>query len=77
MGGTLPIMLNVRGENLVGTTPATEKQLQSELHDLGIQYGDSLIVHASTRSIGPVEGRGQGVLSALLTVLGPAGTLMA
>jgi len=55
----------------------TIKQLQTELQSLGIHVGDTIMVHASVRSVGPVEERGQGVLAALLGVLGPEGTLMA
>jgi len=64
-------------ESLINTNQITSAQLQRELKDLGICAGDTLMVHASLRSVGPVEERGQGVLSALLGVLGPEGTLMA
>jgi aminoglycoside 3-N-acetyltransferase len=61
----------------IDTNQITIKQLQTELQSLGIRAGDALMVHASVRSVGPVEERGQGVLSALLDVLGPEGSLMA
>jgi hypothetical protein len=37
--------------------------------------GDTLMVHASLRAIGPVEGRATGLARALLVVLGDRGTL--
>lgn len=61
----------------IDTNQITIKQLQTELESLGIRAGDTLMVHASVRSVGPVEERGQGVLTALLGALGPEGTLMA
>ena len=64
-------------EKFVDTTPRTIKQLQSELRGLGVSTGDTLMVHASLRGVGPVEDRGQGLISELLGVLGPEGTLMA
>ena len=64
-------------ESLINTNQIASTQLQRELKDLGICAGDTLMVHASLRSVGSVEERGQGVLSALLGVLGPEGTLMA
>ena len=64
-------------EKFVDTTPRTIKQLQSELRGLGVSTGDTLMVHASLRGVGPVEDRGQGLISALLGVLGSEGTLMA
>ena len=64
-------------QSSIDTNQITIKQLQTELQSLGIHAGDTLVVHASIRSVGPVEERGQGVLTALLGVLGPEGTLMA
>ena len=64
-------------ETLINTDQATISQLQGQLQALGIRSADTLMVHASLRSVGPVEDRGQGVISALLGVLGCEGTLMA
>lgn len=47
-------------EKFVDTTPKTIKQLQTELQGLGVSTGDTLMVHASLRGVGPVEDRGQG-----------------
>jgi aminoglycoside 3-N-acetyltransferase len=61
----------------IATNQTPIKQLQADLQSLGIHAGDTLMVHASIRSVGPVEERGQGILAALLGVLGPEGTLIA
>jgi aminoglycoside 3-N-acetyltransferase/aminoglycoside 3-N-acetyltransferase-2 len=53
------------------------KSLVSDLRALGLRPGDLLMVHASLRRIGPVEGGAEAVLSALLEALGPGGTVMA
>lgn len=67
----------VKRETMSNTNQATISQLQGQLQALGIRAADTLMVHASLRSVGPVEDRGQGVVSALLGVLGSEGTLMA
>jgi aminoglycoside N3'-acetyltransferase len=59
----------------IDTNQTPIKQLEADLQSLGIHAGDTLMVHASVRSVGPVEERGQGVLAALLGVLGLEGTL--
>lgn len=64
-------------ETLLNTDQATIRQLEGQLQALGIRAADTLMVHASLRSVGPVEDRGQGVVSALLGILGSEGTLMA
>lgn len=48
-----------------------------DLHALGVQPGDRLMVHASLRRLLPVEGGPEAVLEALLGALGPTGTLLA
>src|SRR5437764_11717166 len=54
----------------------TVSDLVADLRRLGVRSGDALMVHASLRRIGPVEGGADGVLAALDEVVGPAGTLM-
>jgi aminoglycoside 3-N-acetyltransferase len=44
--------------------------------DLGLEPGDTLLVHSSYKSFGGVEGGPQTVIDALLDVLGDAGTLI-
>lgn len=43
---------------------------------LGVEAGDTLLVHSSYKSFGPVDGGPQTVVSALEAVLGPEGTLI-
>lgn len=56
--------------------PATKKQLIREIQNIGVVRGDLLHIKASQRSIGPVERGAEGVLDALIEVLGPEGTLV-
>ena len=49
--------------------------LANALLHLGVQPGDRLMIHASLRAIGPVEGGADGVLDALERAVGPDGTL--
>jgi aminoglycoside 3-N-acetyltransferase len=44
--------------------------------DLGLEPGDTLLVHSSYKSFGGVEGGPQTVIDALLEVLGESGTLI-
>ena len=48
--------------------------LARDLGALGLRAGDTVMVHASMRAIGPVLGGADGVIDALDVVLGPAGT---
>jgi len=58
------------------TVPATREALVAQLQALGVVRGGPLMLHASLRAVGPVEGRGDGLLTALLAALGPGGTLV-
>ncbi|MEW5853965.1 MAG: AAC(3) family N-acetyltransferase [Myxococcota bacterium] len=51
-------------------------RLVTDLQRLGVREGDTLMVHASLRALGPVEDRAAGVIRALDTALGPSGTFM-
>ncbi len=51
-------------------------QLVRDLCALGLQPGDTLMLHASVKAVGWIVGGPDVVLDALLEVLGPAGTLM-
>lgn len=51
-------------------------ELVADLARLGVRPGDVLMVHASLRAIGPVEGRAGGVVAALDAAVGPEGTLL-
>ena len=49
--------------------------LVQQLQALGLHSGDVVMVHASLRAVGPVEGRANGLLHAILDTIGPDGTL--
>lgn len=55
----------------------TVESLVNDLRALGIASGDTVMVHASLRRLGPVAGGPEGVLDALLKAIGPQGTVMA
>jgi aminoglycoside 3-N-acetyltransferase len=57
-------------------TVATAGSLAVDLRTLGVRPGDVLLMHSSYRSLGFVAGGPQGVVQALLDVLGPDGTLV-
>ena len=54
----------------------TFEDLVANFETLGIQAGDTLLVHSSYKSFGGVEGGPQTVIDALLKVLGDQGTLI-
>ncbi|WP_411963241.1 aminoglycoside N(3)-acetyltransferase [Haloferax sp. YSMS24] len=56
--------------------PVTVSSLASDLRSLGIDAGDTLLVHSSLRSLGWVAGGPQAVVDALQDVLTPEGTLV-
>jgi len=56
--------------------PVDPATLATQLRALGVEPSGVLLVHASFRSIRPVEGGPQGLLAALRRALGPAGTLV-
>jgi aminoglycoside N3'-acetyltransferase len=55
--------------------PWSVEQLTADLKRLGVTTGDLLMVHASLRAIGPVDGGADGVIDALEAAVGPDGTL--
>jgi aminoglycoside N3'-acetyltransferase len=55
------------------TTPA---ELTADLHALGEVRGRVMMVHASLRAIGPVDGDAGGVIEAIRAALGPDGTML-
>ncbi|WP_256106688.1 aminoglycoside N(3)-acetyltransferase [Streptomyces sp. ODS05-4] len=61
---------------VTGAPVHSERLLRTHLGLLGVEPGDVLLVHSSLRAVGPVAGRGDGVLRALLGALGPHGTLV-
>ncbi|MBN8703411.1 MAG: AAC(3) family N-acetyltransferase [Bacteroidetes bacterium] len=62
-------------QELLGNV-VSQKQLEEDLAAIGLQKGDSVIVHSSLRKIGVVQGGAQAVIDALLNVLTPNGTLL-
>jgi aminoglycoside 3-N-acetyltransferase len=56
--------------------PVTRSALIGDLRGLGVRPGGVLMVHTRMSAIGWVVGGAQTVVTALLDVLGPAGTLM-
>ena len=56
--------------------PVTAGSLAADLRSLGVSAGRSILLHASLRSLGRVEGGAPAVIEACLDVLGPSGTLV-
>ena len=59
-----------------GDRPVTQGELESNLRQLGLAPGQTVLVHCSLSRLGWVVGGGQAVLLALEEVLGPKGTLL-
>ncbi len=55
----------------------TAEQLATDFSAIGIRPGMNLMVHSSMKSIGPVRGGPATVVAALVSALGPDGTLLA
>jgi aminoglycoside N3'-acetyltransferase len=51
-------------------------QLVAELRALGVRRGGALMIHASMRRVGPVEGGAASVIEAVRAAVGPGGTLL-
>jgi aminoglycoside N3'-acetyltransferase len=56
--------------------PLTVTQVAEDLERLGVAPGDVVMVHASLRAVGPVEGGAAGVVAALDRAVGEPGTLL-
>ncbi|MEU9167042.1 AAC(3) family N-acetyltransferase [Streptomyces sp. NPDC048420] len=54
----------------------TTSAVSSQFRALGIRPGDTVLVHASLRAVGPVRGGVRAVVDALLDTLGADGTLV-
>jgi aminoglycoside 3-N-acetyltransferase len=61
---------------MAGVPPCPVEQLVRQLHDLGVQPGAVLVVHAAFSKVGPVEGGPSGLVAALRAAIGPNGTLV-
>src|SRR6266581_551691 len=64
-------------EVMRNTRPVTRSGLVRNLRALGVQPGGVLMVHTRMSAVGWVVGGSETVVTALLDVLGSAGTLMA
>ncbi|MCL6605398.1 MAG: AAC(3) family N-acetyltransferase [Paenibacillus sp.] len=58
------------------TMPITVKRMVLDIHKLGVQEGDCIIVHSSLSKLGWVCGGPQAVVQALLEAVGVEGTLI-
>ncbi|MGA9520584.1 MAG: AAC(3) family N-acetyltransferase [Myxococcaceae bacterium] len=47
----------------------------AQLHALGVEEGDTLLVHSSYRALRPIEDGPTGVIEALMMAVGPTGTV--
>jgi aminoglycoside 3-N-acetyltransferase len=65
-------------QDLIARTPAprTRRSLATDLTELGVAAGDTLLVHASLSALGWVNGGTVAVLQALMDCLTEAGTLV-
>ncbi len=54
----------------------TSAAIVQDLRQLGLRSGDLVMVHASLRRLGPVRGRADGVIEAILEAVGPGGTML-
>ena len=57
-------------------TPHTREKLTQAFTDLGIQKGDTLFIHSSFKSLGPVEDGASTVIAALETAVGAEGLIL-
>ena len=57
-------------------TPYTRKKLTQDFTNLGVQKGDTLFIHASFKSLGPVEDGAGTVISALEAAVGQDGLIL-
>ena len=54
----------------------TRQQISGDLEQLGLDKGDTVMMHSSLSALGPVDGGPDTVVDALLDVVGTAGTLL-
>ena len=57
--------------------PASRATLEIDLRQLGVAAGDLVMVHASLKAVGPVDGGPATIVDALRDVVGESGTLLA
>ncbi len=76
MGAREADIIASTSQNLAGGGPVTEELLESDLREIGLEAGMSLLVHSSLSSMGWVCGGAQAVISALKRTIRPFGTLI-
>lgn len=59
------------------SAPLPRDELVHQLRRLGLSAGDVVMVHASLKALGPVEGGAEQTVQALQDAIAPGGTLMA
>ena len=52
------------------------QQLHEDLYALGIEKGDTLLIHASYKALGKIEGGAKAFFDALFSYLGEEGTVV-
>jgi aminoglycoside 3-N-acetyltransferase len=55
---------------------ATRRSLAADFAALGLKPGDSVLAHAALRKVGPILGGPDALISAIIDVIGPDGTLL-
>lgn len=63
-------------ENASATNTVTQADIVRGLRELGLEAGDTVLVHTSMKSFGQVDGGPEAIIEALLEVLGPQGCLV-
>jgi aminoglycoside 3-N-acetyltransferase len=58
------------------TSPVTQDDLVAGFRETGLKPGDVVLAHSAMRTFGPIEGGADAVIDALLSVIGPRGTLV-
>lgn len=70
------MMLTIPPRNTERVARHTRKSLAQNLTNLGLSAGDTVLVHSSLRSIGPVQDGARDVVRALLDAAGADGTVV-
>ena len=60
----------------MGARPHPPSAIATDLRELGLASGDLVMVHASLRAVGPIDGGAHGLIDAIRAVVGARGTMM-
>jgi aminoglycoside N3'-acetyltransferase len=66
----------VRRAQPIERQPISARNIAADLRRLGVEPGDALMLHASLRAVGPVEGGADGLIDGIEQAVGPEGTLL-